>query len=245
MRPGQHAGRGAQRRAGRGARRWLGAVAASAALVLAPAQLASAHQPGHGGDDPREPASFADQEVVELDAGSSGVHWDSGLEYHQSSADSVTATNAAVAYAACDGCRAVSLSFQVVVADGAPTTLGLGNVAVATTEDCTGCEAVAVAYQLVVASGDRLRLTGRGRAELADVRRHLRRLARSDLPPSEVQAQAADLMAQVSDTLAQELRVRVRVRCDREVDEGRPVARNHPRDPGGSDRHRADADRVA
>ncbi|MFC8502014.1 hypothetical protein ACFUC1_06610 [Pedococcus sp. NPDC057267] len=225
------------RAAGAGARRWLGAVATSAALVLAPAQLASAHQPGGAGDDQSEPVSFADQEVVQLDANASGRLWDSGLEYHQSAADSVTATNAAVAYAACDGCRAVSLSFQVVVADGAPTTLALGNVAVATTEDCTGCEAVAVAYQLVVASGDRLRLTDRGRAGLADLRRHLRRLARSDLSPSDIQAQAADLMSQVSATLSQELRAKLRVRCDREVDEGRPVGHDRSQVTDGLDGH--------
>jgi len=218
------------------ARRWVVAVAAGTALALGPASLASAHQGAHQ----RGTATFDDQEVVELTT--SGTRSASGLEYHQTRADSVTATNAAVAYAACDGCRAVALSVQVVVADGGPSSLDLGNVAVAMTEECTGCEAVAVAYQLVVASDDRLRLSRAGHRELAGLRRDLRRLARSDLAPLDVQAQADALMAQVTATLADELEVRVRVRCDRDREE-RPAAhrgkhRGHDdHQPGQSGQH--------
>jgi hypothetical protein len=210
-------------------RRWVVAVAAGLALAVGPASLASAHESRHQ----RGTATFEDQEVVELTT--SGTRSASGLTYHQTHADSVTATNAAVAYAACDDCRAVSLSMQVVVADGGPSTLDVGNVAVAMTENCTGCEAVAVAYQLVIASGDRLKLSGAGHRELADLRRDLRRLARSDASPEEVQAQADALMAQVTATLSQELRVRVKVRCDRDHEERPAAHRGHGRDRNHGD----------
>ena len=55
----------------------------------------------------------------------------SGLGYHHTEADRVSATNVAVAYASCDGCRAVSLSFQVVLADRGPEKVDVRNVAVA------------------------------------------------------------------------------------------------------------------
>jgi hypothetical protein len=130
----------------------------------------------------------------------------------------VTATNAAVAYTACDGCRAVALSFQVVVADGAPTSLDVGNLALAMNENCTGCESVAVAFQVVLASDRRLVLTQTGRQELADLRTQLRGLARSDLPVMEIESQAQSLMAGVADVLASELKVRAKVRCDKDVE---------------------------
>jgi len=200
-------------------RRVTSTLAAGLVLAVAPAQLASAHE--------RHPttAQLDDQQVVELTTKGSQAR--SGLAYHQTQADDVTATNAAVAYAACDGCRAVSLSFQVVVADGGPDDLDVGNVAVAMTENCSGCESVAVAYQLVLSSAQRLRLTDDGRHALANLRRQLRRLARSDLPPLEVQSQAAALMGGVTSVLAQELKVRPKVRYDQDV-ERRPDKRPPP-----------------
>jgi hypothetical protein len=197
-------------------RRLTSTTAACLVLVVGPAQLASAQEGGH-----RAGVSFDDQEVVQLTSG--GSRWTTGLAYHDTGADAVTATNAAVAYAACDGCRAVSLSFQVIVADGAPTAIDVGNLAVAMTENCTGCESVAVAYQLVLAGDRRLRLTSQGWRELLDLRRELRLLARSGLPPVEIESHADALMTQVSATLADELRVRPRIRRDRAHD-SRPAA---------------------
>jgi hypothetical protein len=230
-------------------RRSVGTLAALVALCLGPAQLASADD-GGGDTSGRAPARaqgrtavFDDQRVVELTEGRRDAA--SGLFLHQTHADTVTATNAAVAYTSCDGCRAVSLSFQVVVADGGPTTLDVGNAAVAMTEGCTGCESVAVAYQLVLASDRRLRLTGDGHQAIADLRRDLRRLSRSDLEPWEIQQQAEALMGEVSAVLADELEVRARVRCDHEVRE-RP-AKHDRADDAGKDRagkDRAGQDRA-
>jgi hypothetical protein len=182
------------------------------ALVLGHSQVAQAHERGSGST-----ASFDDQRVVELTtAGASKAR--SGLAFHQTRADQVTATNAAVAYTSCDGCRAVALSFQVVVADGGPSNLDVGNLALAMNENCTGCESVAVAYQVVLASDKRLVLTSTGRRELADLRGQLRQLSRSDLPVTDIETQAQSLMAGVADVLSSELKVKAKVRCDKDVD---------------------------
>ena len=187
-----------------------GAVAL--ALVLGQTTAAQAHDGGR--HDVKD--SFDDQRVVELTTyGSRGK---AGLALHQTRAKSVTATNAAVAYTACDGCRAVALSFQVVIADGAPTDLDVGNLALAMNENCTGCESVAVAFQLVLASDRRLVFSDEGRHELNDLRQQLKALARSDLPVAEIQTTAESMMSDVANVLASELRVRAKVRCDHDVE---------------------------
>lgn len=214
--------------------RWVvtGALAASLFVVQSPAALA--HGSHHGRWQPRT-ASFDDQRVVELTT--HGSRSRSGLAYHQTRADEVTATNAAVAYTSCDGCRAVALSFQVVVADGDPTSLDVGNLALAMNENCEGCESVAVAFQLVLASDQRLVLTRNGRQQLDTLRRELRQLARSDLPVAEIQTTAEAMMGRVATVLADELKVRPRIRCNHDV-ERHPVAGHGHRGhrPGGGDR---------
>jgi hypothetical protein len=180
-----------------------------AALVLAPSQAAQARAGGHAGSGGRA-AAIDDQKIVELTT--EGSRSASGLAFHETRARDVTATNAAVAYTSCDGCRAVSLSFQVVVADRGPTNLEVGNLALAMNENCSSCESVAVAYQVVLASDRDLVLGPAGRREITHLRDQLRRLARSDLPVAEVQSGAEAMMAQVADVLAAELHVRARIR---------------------------------
>jgi hypothetical protein len=186
-----------------------GAVAL--ALVLGQTTAAQAHGGRHDSSE-----SFDDQRIVELTT--SGSRGKAGLALHQTRAKSVTATNAAVAYTACDDCRAVALSFQVVIADGAPTDLDVGNLAVAMNENCTGCESVAVAFQLVLASDRKLVLSSDGRHELNDLRRQLKTLARSDLPVAEIQSTAESMMSDVANVLATQLRVRAKVRCDHDLE---------------------------
>jgi hypothetical protein len=195
-----------------------GAVAL--ALVLGQTTAAQAHDGGR--HDARD--TFDDQRIVELTT--EGSQGKAGLAVHQTRAKSVTATNAAVAYTSCDDCRAVALSFQVVIADGAPTELDVGNLAMAMNENCTGCESVAVAFQLVLASDRRLVLASDRRLvlsddgwrELSDLRRQLRSLARSDLPVAEIQGTAESMMSDVANVLAAQLRVRGKVRCDHDME---------------------------
>ena len=199
------------------------------ALVLGQTTAAQAHDTGgHDASD-----TFDDQRIVELTT--QGSQGKAGLAVHQTRAESVTATNAAVAYTACDDCRAVALSFQVVIADGAPKNLDVGNLALAMNENCTGCESVAVAFQLVLASDRRLVLSNDGRRELSDLRQQLRTLARSDLPVAEIQSTAESMMTDVADVLAAQLRVRAKVRCDHDVERRPERARDDHSAPRQTD----------
>ena len=193
--------------------RVVGGGVAAAVLVLTQANGAQAH-------DRRDEdhASFDDQRVVELTTRDGATKGRAGLAFHHTRADDVTATNAAVAYTSCDGCRAVALSFQVVVADGGPTNLNVGNLALAMNENCTGCESVAVAFQVVLASDRRLSLTSEGRRQLTNLRFQLRALSRSDAPVADIVSQSQGLMADVADVLATELKVRAKVRCDKDIE---------------------------
>lgn len=199
-------------------------------LVLGQTTAAQAHDRADDGSGRHDTAAtFDDQRVVELTT--EGSRGRSGLAFHQTRAESVTATNSAIAYTSCDGCRAVALSFQVVIADGAPKSLDVGNVALAMNESCTECESVAVAFQLVLASDRRLVLSRDGRQELNDLRHQLKVLARSDLPVAEIQSTAESMMSDVADVLAAQLSVRPKVRCDHDLERrpGRVQDRHNPR----------------
>jgi hypothetical protein len=191
-------------------------------VALVQPAVAQAHEGRHR----PAAASFADHRVVELTT--EGSRGESLLALHQSRAHTVTATNTAMAITSCDGCRAVALSFQVVVADGGPATVDVGNLAVAMNEGCTGCESVAVAYQVVVVSSHNLILTRGGARQLTDLRQRLRLLARSDLPVTEVQTQADSLMAGMATLLATDLHVRARVRHDHDLVQGPATHHGHP-----------------
>ena len=203
----------------------LAAVAGTCVgLLLSTVPLASAH-------GIRE-RTFADERVVELTGAADQSGGTAGLEYHQTHADEVTATNLAVAHTTCDGCRAVALSFQVVVVDRGPTSLDVSNLALALNESCTGCESLAVAYQLVVATDDRAWLAGAGHGQLAQLRRELRALAWSEAPLEEIQASADALMAETTAAVSANLRVRPEVRRDHDLQRTSAPPRVNDHEPG-------------
>jgi len=192
--------------------RLAAALGTSLGLLLTTAQLASASSPVH--------RTFGDQRVVQLRGAAGQVRGASALGYHQTHADQVAATNVALAHATCDGCRAVSLSFQVVVAGRAPASLQLGNLALASNEGCQQCESLAVAYQLVVTSDDRAWLSGRGHGQLVQLRQQLWSLARSGAPLEQVRTQADGLMGQLTAAVGANLRVPPQVRRSDQLDRG-------------------------
>ncbi|TQJ51545.1 hypothetical protein [Phycicoccus sp. SLBN-51] len=198
--------------------RWAAAVvAATLALAGLPATASAATASGTAAG--ARSVTFTDQQVLELtrDGTRRGA---SGLGVHHTDADRVTARNAAVAYAACDGCRAVALSFQVVLADGRPTDVDAQNLAVAVNDHCRRCETLAVAYQVVVASPGRTHLTEVGRVGLQYVELRLGGLARSGRPLPEIRREADRLMRIVQDIVTEELDarpvIRERERWDRD-----------------------------
>lgn len=189
--------------------RWAAAAVAALVTVGLVPSPASAGVPS---------GSFDDQEVVEVTRPGTPDGASGGLGFHRTRADEVSANNAAVAYAACDGCRAVALSFQVVLASRGPTDIEANNLALAMTENCSGCEALAMAHQVVVASDGRLRLSDRGRSRLKAVRNDLERLAGSDRPLLEIRAEVQALMERVSEIVANDLRTRPVIRSKERLD---------------------------
>ena len=119
--------------------------------------------------------------------------------------DVVDDTNTAVAYARCESCRTVAISFQIVLAMGSPSVVTPQNVAVAVNEQCRLCDTFAGAYQFVVGTGGPVKLTAEGRRELARIRYELRRLGRSDLPIAELRLRVNALADRVREVLRTEL----------------------------------------
>lgn len=137
------------------------------------------------------------------------------LKVARTSAAEVSAVNLASASARCDDCRAVAVSFQVVLANRGPTDVTADNAAVAISEGCVRCETVAVAYQFVVVNPGRSQLTPTGHARLAAVRVELGRLSRSGAPAADITSAASALATEVAAVLTTELRTVPRV--DRDV----------------------------
>lgn len=117
----------------------------------------------------------------------------------------VDETNVAVAYSSCDDCRTVALAVQVVLVTSDPDVVTPENVAVAVNYACTSCETFASAYQFVLSTGGPVKFTGAGNKALADIRRELRELLRSELPFDELQARIDALMDRLRQVLATEL----------------------------------------
>jgi hypothetical protein len=116
--------------------------------------------------------------------------------------------NAANAAARCARCGATAIAFQIVIVSGAPQTVAPINQAVALNHQCTQCTVVAEARQFVRVVDAPTRLTGAGRSELADVRRHLRALEAQDPPLDQLHQAVEQQEARVRHVLGTELVLR-------------------------------------
>jgi hypothetical protein len=179
----------------------LSALVAAGTVV---AQQVPAEASAHGRSGT---ATFDDRMVVQLTR-PGAERGKGGLALHLTSKDAVVAANLAVATSSCDGCHATAISFQVVVADKTPTSLDIGNAAIADNEGCASCEADAFAYQVVLAFDGDARITGAGRRQLDRIDDALARLARSGRPAEETQKALDEYADQVAGILSSELRVR-------------------------------------
>ena len=181
----------------------LGASLAAVAVVVVAQQLPAEAKTTHGPGT----ATFDDRQVVQLTR--PGAERGRGnLALHLTSKDQVVAGNLAVATTTCDGCHATAISFQVVLADKAPTSLQVGNAAIADNEGCAFCAADAFAYQFVLTFDGDARITGSGRRQLEQVDAALRRLARSGASADDIETAVEGYAAQVDSVLSSELRVR-------------------------------------
>jgi putative peptide zinc metalloprotease protein len=113
--------------------------------------------------------------------------------------------NSARAAARCTDCGATAIAFQIVLAWGRPNPVVPRNEAVAINLECTRCVVAAEARQFVRVVDAPVKFTGEGRAELADVRRNLRALARENLPVADLHAAVEQEEAKVLDILQTQL----------------------------------------
>lgn len=133
---------------------------------------------------------------------------DSDFDLRRAGPRLAAATNTAVAYARCRNCRALAVSFQVVVVRRLPADLAVRNRALAVTDRCTRCEAIARAYQWVVVTGPDRRLSARGERQLDRLGWRLRAVVRSRPPAAELIGRVAALAERVRQVLAREIRQR-------------------------------------
>ena len=127
--------------------------------------------------------------------------------------------NVALAYANCESCQTVAISFQIVLVMSDPSVVSPENLAVAINESCSLCTTYAGAYQFVFGNGGRVRFTGAGRNELSEIRKQLRQLEGEDLTDAELSSRVDELATRVRTVIATEV---VPAGKDRRDDE-RPV----------------------
>lgn len=103
------------------------------------------------------------------------------LKITQTQSDTVDPVNAAIAVASCEDCQTVAIALEAVLVAGDPTEFSPTNYALAINSGCTECETLARAYQTVVQTDGRVRITGQGRRQIADIRTDLLSLKNSGL----------------------------------------------------------------
>jgi putative peptide zinc metalloprotease protein len=114
------------------------------------------------------------------------------LKIVQTASSNVDPANVAVAAASCTDCETVAIALEGVLVAGDPTTFDPANVALAINSDCTNCQTLATAYQDVVQNDTRVRITGAGRKEIADIRQDLDSLRKSGLDIVAIQKRVND-----------------------------------------------------
>jgi putative peptide zinc metalloprotease protein len=129
--------------------------------------------------------------------------------------------NAATARARCIRCGATAIAFQIVLVSGSPTTVIPRNTAEAINVECTECVTLAEARQFVRVVPSPVRITGAGRAVLADVRQRLRALESQNLRVDELHQAVETQEARVLEVLRNELVLKSAPDTEAEVLDGR------------------------
>lgn len=127
------------------------------------------------------------------------------LKIVQTDADAIDATNAAVAVASCADCQTVAIALEGVLVIGDPTNFEPTNIALAINSGCTSCQTLASAYQYIVQNDTRVRISGAGRREIADVRAGLQSLRHSGLDIFAIQAAVDEYAARLLHVLHNEV----------------------------------------
>ncbi len=123
----------------------------------------------------------------------------------QTDAEVVDPVNAAVAVASCQDCQTVAIALEGVLVVGSPESFSPTNIALAINSGCTNCETLAAAYQKVVQNDGRVRITGAGRRQIADIRTDLLSLRNSGLDITEIMRRVEDAAARFVAVLENEV----------------------------------------
>ena len=119
--------------------------------------------------------------------------------------DVVDQSNAAVAFNSCQDCQSIAVAFQIVLIFSDPAVVSSQNLALALNENCDACVAFASAYQWLLTTDGPVRLTATGNQRIAELRKRLRDLLKSDLTIEELHAELGEIRDEVADILATNL----------------------------------------
>jgi putative peptide zinc metalloprotease protein len=119
--------------------------------------------------------------------------------------DVVDQTNAAGAASSCTDCQTVAIAIQVVLVMSDASTITPTNLAIAINYECDACETLASAVQFVLSTGGPVHFTSEGNKMLAEIRKQLLDLKKSDLSIEEIQARVRELARQLAHVIATEL----------------------------------------
>ncbi|MEY2516339.1 MAG: putative peptide zinc metalloprotease protein [bacterium] len=135
------------------------------------------------------PAAAQDSAAVAVNTRDESSIFRLAFNIRRVTGDVVDQTNAAVAYASCNECRTVAISFQVLLVQSDASIVSPENLALTINEDCTLCDTFAAAYQIVLGDGTRLRFTAEGSQAIAQIRRDLQALRDQNLSDDDLDAQ--------------------------------------------------------
>jgi putative peptide zinc metalloprotease protein len=119
--------------------------------------------------------------------------------------DVVDNQNVALAYSSCTSCTTVAIAFQILIVIGEPDTFSPVNMAVAVNAGCNLCNTLASAYQFAFGADAGFRFTKRGLREILEIKRQVKRLAKSGKPITEIQAGIDALADRLKGILEREL----------------------------------------
>ena len=154
---------------------------------------------------PGSPGASTDNVAAAVNTTDGRTVYAISLKIVQTDADTIDATNAAVAVASCADCQTVAIALEGVLVIGDPTNFEPTNIALALNSGCTNCQTLASAYQYIVQNDTRVRISGAGRQEIAAVRAGLQSLRHSGLDILAVQAEVEKYAARLLYVLENEV----------------------------------------
>lgn len=165
----------------------------AATLLAGPAALAQ--EVGGGGDNV----------AIAINTKDGSSEFKLSFRIVRTNSDTLDNGNAAVAFASCEGCETLAVAFQVVLSFTDPSVVTPTNLAIAMNFQCTSCQTLASAYQFVLGTDGNVHFSAEGNQAIAEIRRALRDVLRSDLSIAEIQAQLDKLAGDLRTVLSEEL----------------------------------------